>query len=199
MDFVSGIVQGWHLLCEQNRKHPFHTPTVTKNINQVRRNRLFLSHCSSQTFWFQPFSRSVAATRGGEELISEQNLFSVYVHAPEDYQYPKGSLFNARKVDNPVDTMNAFAQFALVEAQIRMLEAALEDSLNQKFVMLSETTIPLHPPEIVYLQLVHESKSRVSACAPRRGWVETLQVTEMDHSSVLREFSSSQGLEYCKW
>ena len=63
-----------------------------------------------------------------------------------------------------MDTIGGFAQFVLVEAQVKLLEEALKDALNEKFVMLSETAIPIHRPEIVYLQLIHESKSRINAC-----------------------------------
>ncbi|CAD7696935.1 unnamed protein product [Ostreobium quekettii] len=98
------------------------------------------------------------------DSVASQSLFSIYVNAPLGYRYPTGSLFRGRRIRNPADTSYSFAQFALVEAQLRMMAEALEDPLNEKFVMLSESAIPLYRPEIVYLQLVHESKSRVNAC-----------------------------------
>jgi len=35
------------------------------------------------------------------------------------------------------------------------------DKLNQRFVHLSESCIPLYPPALIYMQLLHEQKSRV--------------------------------------
>ena len=35
------------------------------------------------------------------------------------------------------------------------------DRLNQRFVLLSEACIPLYPASFTYMQLLHESKSRV--------------------------------------
>ena len=55
--------------------------------------------------------------------------------------------------------------FALVEATRALMRASLEDPLNQKFVLLSEAGIPLYPPDLLYVQLMSEDKSRIDACA----------------------------------
>ena len=44
------------------------------------------------------------------------------------------------------------------------MEMALEEPLNQRFVLLSESDIPLYPPAVVWLQLMSERKSRIHAC-----------------------------------
>jgi len=44
------------------------------------------------------------------------------------------------------------------------MEMALEEPLNQRFVLLSESDIPLYPPAVVWLQLMSEQKSRIHAC-----------------------------------
>ncbi|CAD7704087.1 unnamed protein product, partial [Ostreobium quekettii] len=108
--------------------------------------------------------RLLSATTGGEDVAQRQKLFTLYVNAPEGHHYHEGSVFHGRKIPNPVDTEGAYAEFILVEAQLRLLEEALLDPLNAKFVMLSDSTIPVHRPEIVYLQLIHEDKSRINAC-----------------------------------
>lgn len=36
--------------------------------------------------------------------------------------------------------------------------------MNQKFVLISESGIPLYPPQVVYMQLMMETQSRVNAC-----------------------------------
>lgn len=45
-----------------------------------------------------------------------------------------------------------------------LLEKALEDPRNQKFVLLSESDIPLYSPLVVYHQLISEPLSRINAC-----------------------------------
>lgn len=42
------------------------------------------------------------------------------------------------------------------------------DRLNQRFVHLSESCIPLYPPALIYMQLLHEQKSRVDVEDPNR-------------------------------
>ena len=50
-----------------------------------------------------------------------------------------------------------------------MLRVALEDPLNQRFLLVSEVCIPLYPPTVMYAQLMGEDKSRLNACA-KEGW-----------------------------
>ena len=45
-----------------------------------------------------------------------------------------------------------------------LLGAALRDALNQKFILLSESGLPLYPPTTTYLQLMQEDKSRLDSC-----------------------------------
>ena len=45
-----------------------------------------------------------------------------------------------------------------------LLEFALEDRLNQRFALLSESDIPLYPATVVWLQLMNEQQSRIRSC-----------------------------------
>ena len=51
-----------------------------------------------------------------------------------------------------------------VDATRALMHAALADPMNQKFVMLTESCIPLYSPLVLYAQLMSEAKSRVNAC-----------------------------------
>jgi hypothetical protein len=51
------------------------------------------------------------------------------------------------------------------QAERLLLRAALEDSLNQRFIFLSETCAPLIPAMAMYAQLMSEPKSRINACS----------------------------------
>lgn len=65
-----------------------------------------------------------------------------------------------------------WGSFNLVEASRTLLAAALRDPLNQRFVLLSESCVPLYSPQVVYMQLLSEQGSRVDACGRtvREGW-----------------------------
>lgn len=52
----------------------------------------------------------------------------------------------------------------MVDAEKRLLEAALADPANVLFVFLSDSCMPLYPPLPTYLQLIQEDKSRINAC-----------------------------------
>ncbi len=54
--------------------------------------------------------------------------------------------------------------FSLIEALRIMLRQALQDARNVRFVLLSDSSIPLYPATFTWLQLVTERKSRVDAC-----------------------------------
>jgi len=49
-------------------------------------------------------------------------------------------------------------------AEVLLLQAALRDPLNQRFVLLSESCTPLYPAASVYVQLMGEGRSRVNTC-----------------------------------
>jgi len=102
--------------------------------------------------------------RYGHDIYQQQDFFSVYVHASPGFSFPPTSLFSGLEVKDPANLTNAFALHTLIMAEMKLLEAALKEERNQKFVLLSESCIPIHPPEVVYAQAIHESKSRINAC-----------------------------------
>ncbi|KAK9905675.1 hypothetical protein WJX75_004479 [Coccomyxa subellipsoidea] len=86
----------------------------------------------------------------GNGVLQRQHLFSVYIHPLPDYgTFPEESIFWGREIEDRI--------------QASML-AAVRDPLNQKFVLLSESGIPLYPPTAVYAQLMAEDKSRIDSC-----------------------------------
>ena len=52
-----------------------------------------------------------------------------------------------------------------VEAEKLLLAQSLLDPLNSRFVLLSETCVPLYPAPLVWAQLQGETRSRLNACA----------------------------------
>ncbi|PNH00592.1 hypothetical protein TSOC_013581, partial [Tetrabaena socialis] len=58
-------------------------------------------------------------------------------------------------VASSVNTSHGYAQHALVQAELVLLAAALADPLNARFVLLSETSIPVRvsPVRVLLCQL----------------------------------------------
>lgn len=52
-----------------------------------------------------------------------------------------------------------------MEAERRLVAAAVHDPRNARFILLSETCVPLYPAPAAYLQLMGEVRSRINACA----------------------------------
>jgi len=76
--------------------------------------------------------------------------------------FPRSSIFWGHDI---VDRVHVdWGSFSLVAALKRLLHAALQDPLNQKFMLLSESGIPLYPAETLWVELMIEEKSRVNAC-----------------------------------
>jgi hypothetical protein len=55
------------------------------------------------------------------------------------------------------------------QAELALLEAALADPLIAKLVLLSDSSLPLYPPQVVWAQLMAEPASRLDACPDRLG------------------------------
>ena len=58
----------------------------------------------------------------------------------------------------------AWGSHDLVVAARSLLAAALADPANQRFLLLSESGVPLYPPATIHAQLLSEGRSRVNAC-----------------------------------
>jgi hypothetical protein len=111
-------------------------------------------------------SRRRAHLRDGPEdpTYSAQGLFNVYIHTSLNYTVPKHSIFAGRQLKELQDTTHAYCQHALADAMLLLLKAALAEPDNVKFVMISDTSVPLYRPEVIYAQVLAEELSRVDAC-----------------------------------
>ncbi len=55
----------------------------------------------------------------------------------------------------------------LSAAMFVLLRAAVRNPVNRYFVLLSEACVPLYPAAALYLQVVHEPRSRINGAMPR--------------------------------
>lgn len=89
-----------------------------------------------------------AAAQGAQGGQQHHALFSVYVHTTDGMLLPRDSLFAGCELPVRLNTSQGYAQHVLADAGALLLAAALSDPLNAKFVLVSDTSIPLYPPQV---------------------------------------------------
>ncbi|KAL4568883.1 hypothetical protein LXL04_024500 [Taraxacum kok-saghyz] len=91
-----------------------------------------------------------------------EGLFSIYVHAHPSYNdtIPQDSVFHGTRIaSKPV----RWAHISLIDAEKRLLTNALLDPLNQRFVLLSDSCIPLFNFTTIYNYLANSKLSNIHA------------------------------------
>jgi Core-2/I-Branching enzyme len=133
------------------------------------------------------------ATSGGRDVLAAQMLFSIYIHAPPSFEgYSSDSLWAPYRIFEQIQTR--WGDHSLTAATKALLRAAIVNPLNQRFVLVSESDIPLYDPLTFYMQLMSEEKSRVKACSsgqvdmPYR-WSDRMKT---DHMNATHWRKSSQ-------
>jgi hypothetical protein len=89
------------------------------------------------------------------------NKFSIYIHGKDNNQIKfKHDFFKNYIIKENYPT--EWACYSLVHLQNRLLELALIDENNKKFILLSGTHIPLHKFDFIYDLLIKNDKSYIS-------------------------------------
>ncbi|XP_022923747.1 uncharacterized protein LOC111431360 [Cucurbita moschata] len=93
-----------------------------------------------------------------------ERLFSIYVHTHPSYNVssslPPGSVFHGRRIPSqPVQ----WGRPSMIDAERRLLANALLDFSNERFILLSETCIPLYNFTTVYNYLLNSEHTFVSS------------------------------------
>ncbi|KAI3733934.1 hypothetical protein L6452_13393 [Arctium lappa] len=87
-------------------------------------------------------------------------LFNIYVHSSANWTEPKQSVFHGRRIPSkPVQ----WGKVNMVEAERRLLANALLDISNQRFVLLSESCIPLFNFSTIYSYLINSTQNFVES------------------------------------
>ena len=86
-------------------------------------------------------------------LKGNEDKYSLYIHSKQDFK--RTSPF--KKYEMPIKVPTVWEKIA--NAQIALLKEALKDPLNEKFVYLSESTIPVKSFDSVYTKLMSQSES----------------------------------------
>ncbi|EEE55233.1 hypothetical protein OsJ_03110 [Oryza sativa Japonica Group] len=95
----------------------------------------------------------------------EEGKFSVYVHSAPGFQLDRtttgSSYFYGRQLARSVKV--AWGEPTMVEAERMLFAAALEDPANQRFVLLSDSCVPLYNFSYIYTYLMASTKSFVDS------------------------------------
>ncbi|XP_027357378.1 glycosyltransferase BC10-like [Abrus precatorius] len=91
-----------------------------------------------------------------------EGLYSVYVHSDPSFNgtLPQNSVFHGRRI--PSKEVR-WGENSMIEAERRLLANALLDFSNQRFVLLSESCIPLFNFSTIYTYLMNSNKIFVEA------------------------------------
>ncbi|XP_058091470.1 glycosyltransferase BC10-like [Magnolia sinica] len=89
-------------------------------------------------------------------------LYSIYVHAYPSFNQsvPENSVFHGRSI--PSKEVQ-WGEFSMIEAERRLLSNALLDFSNERFVLLSESCIPLFNFSTIYSYLTNSTKTFVES------------------------------------
>nr|XP_043639098.1 glycosyltransferase BC10-like [Erigeron canadensis] len=91
-----------------------------------------------------------------------ESLLSIYIHPHPSYNdtFPKDSIFYGRRITSqPV----YWGDISMVDAERRLLANALLDASNQRFVLLSESCIPLFNFTTTYNYLINSNLSYINS------------------------------------
>lgn len=91
-----------------------------------------------------------------------EGLYSIYVHSSPSYNEsePESPVFHGRRIPSK-DVQ--WGNTNIIEAERRLLANALLDISNQRFVLLSESCIPIFDFSTVYTYLVNSTKNHVDS------------------------------------
>ncbi|KAF5206411.1 Core-2 i-branching beta-n-acetylglucosaminyltransferase family protein [Thalictrum thalictroides] len=95
-------------------------------------------------------------------LKGHEGLYSIYIHSLPSYHpnFPPNSVFYGRQIPSQV---TEWGKMSLCDAERRLLANALLDINNERFVLLSESCIPLYNFSIVYHYLMKSLYSFIGA------------------------------------
>ncbi|KAJ0985776.1 hypothetical protein J5N97_004132 [Dioscorea zingiberensis] len=91
--------------------------------------------------------------------------FSIYIHSAPGFVFNKATtrspFFHGRQLNNSIQV--AWGESSMIKAERLLLGEALEDPANQRFVLLSDSCVPLYNFSFTYKYLLSSSKSFVDS------------------------------------
>ncbi|XP_020594658.1 uncharacterized protein LOC110034755 [Phalaenopsis equestris] len=95
---------------------------------------------------------------------------SIYVHSKPGFKFDqsttRSAFFYGRHVEDSVQVK--WGEASMIEAERLLLRAALQDPANQRFVLLSDSCVPLYNFDYVYNYLMSSRKSFVDSFSDKK-------------------------------
>jgi hypothetical protein len=86
------------------------------------------------------------------------NKYNIYLHAKEPDKITD-VILKGKQIPEHIET--CWGCFGTIEANIMMMKEALKDPLNKKFILVSESCIPIVPFDKFYSEVMTDEKSRI--------------------------------------
>jgi hypothetical protein len=115
------------------------------------------------------------------------NKFSIYNHSKEKDKVTD-ILLKDRHIPENIDT--CWGCFSTVEANILMMKAALKDPLNKKFILVSDSCLPIISFNKLYQELIKDDKNIINF------WKENNTLDRYD-SIIEPQFSKLEFKKHC--
>ncbi|CAK7351475.1 unnamed protein product [Dovyalis caffra] len=91
--------------------------------------------------------------------------FSIFVHSEPGFEFDESTtrshFFYGRQLKNSIQVI--WGESSMIEAERLLLDAALEDPANQRFVLLSDSCVPLYNFSYIYSYLMASPRSFVDS------------------------------------
>ncbi|KAJ3681431.1 hypothetical protein LUZ60_015920 [Juncus effusus] len=122
-----------------------------------------------------------------------EGLYSVYLHTLPDYKLnvSKESAFYGRQI--PSEEVS-WGSITLVDAEKRLLANALLDFSNERFILLSESCIPIYNFPTIYEYLINSVQSYVESY-----YIETPQCEGRYNKRMAPQITLSQWRKGSEW
>uniref|UniRef100_A0A7N0TP42 Core-2/I-branching beta-1,6-N-acetylglucosaminyltransferase family protein n=1 Tax=Kalanchoe fedtschenkoi TaxID=63787 RepID=A0A7N0TP42_KALFE len=96
---------------------------------------------------------------------AEEDTFSIYVHSEPGFAFDESTtrspFFYGRELKNSIQVK--WGEASMIEAERLLLEVALEEPANQRFVLLSDSCVPLYNFSYIYNYVMASPKSFVDS------------------------------------
>lgn len=96
---------------------------------------------------------------------ADMGNFSIYVHSEPGFEFDESTtrsrFFYGRQLKSSIQVI--WGESSMIEAERLLLDAALEDPANQRFVLLSDSCVPLYNFSYIYSYLMASPRSFVDS------------------------------------
>ncbi|XP_048490432.1 glycosyltransferase BC10 isoform X2 [Beta vulgaris subsp. vulgaris] len=96
---------------------------------------------------------------------ADASSYSIYIHSEPGFVFDESTtrspIFFGRQLSNSIEV--AWGQSSMIEAERLLLDAALDDPANQRFVLLSDSCVPLYNFSYIYHYVMESPRSFVDS------------------------------------